>query len=138
METPEFSQDRQQIKRGEFIGGHHQLAFLQFAELDQSLARIQPQIEQLFGILLEDASGIGQRAVARRAVEQGLSDLDFEFADRLTDGRLGAKKLLSGARKSALTGYGKEDFQLGKVHEAVLNSWFEFSRGKPCNQFHCL
>ena len=35
MQAAELGQHRQQVERGEFVGGDHQLAFLQFAQFDQ-------------------------------------------------------------------------------------------------------
>jgi len=60
---------------------------------------------------------IQTKANREKEVEKRLSDLQFQFADGLTDGRLRAKELLGGAREAALAGHGEEDFELGKVHK---------------------
>src|SRR6266852_4480590 len=122
VQTTEFRQHRQQIEGGELVGGHHQLALLQFAELDQSFLCVLPQVEKFLGVFLEDASGVGQHTIARGAVEERLADFQLQLADGLADRRLGAEKLLRGAGEAALTGYCEEDFELGKVHTAVLGS----------------
>ena len=116
MQAAKLAQHRQQIERGEFIGGDHQLALLQLAHFDQRRLRVLAQVEQFLGVFLENASGVGEHALARRAVEERLADLQFKFADGLADRRLGAKQLFGRAGKPAFAGHGEEDFELGKVH----------------------
>ena len=43
--------------------------------------RVVAQVEQSFGVFLQDAAGVGQHAFARGAVEQRLADFFFQLAD---------------------------------------------------------
>ncbi len=74
------------------------------------------QVDQLFGVLEENLAGVGEHALARRAVEQRLAQFVLEFANGLADGGLGAEEFLGGAREAVLAGYGQKDFELGKLH----------------------
>ncbi len=69
MQAPELGQHRQKIKRGEFVGSDCQLAALQFAEFGQRSGGVVAQVQQALGVFLQNASGVGEQAVAGRAVE---------------------------------------------------------------------
>ena len=75
MQPAKFGQHRQQVERGEFVGGDAQLAALQLAQFSERAGGIVAQVEQPLGILLQDASGVGQQAVARGAVEERLAHI---------------------------------------------------------------
>src|ERR1700694_4462413 len=82
MQAAKLAQYRQQVERGEFIGGDREPALLQFAHLHQRRLCILSQIEQFLGVFLQNAPGVGENAVAGRTVEQGLADLQLKLADR--------------------------------------------------------
>ena len=123
MQAPEFGQHRQQIERGEFVGGDGQLAALQLAKFDQRSAGIVAQVQQPFGILLQDAPGVGQQAVARGAIEQRLAEFFFQLVNRLAYRRLGAMQLFRCAGELPFPRHREKHFQLPQVHglEPVLN-----------------
>src|SRR6266478_355821 len=116
MEAAELCQHGQQIERGEFVGRDAQLAGLEFAQLNQGLLRVRPQVEQLLGVLLQGAAGVGEDPFAGGPVKQRLAQLLLEFANGLADRRLGTKQLLGRAREAPLAGHHQEDFELRKVH----------------------
>ena len=120
MKAAKFREHRQQIKNGEFVGRDHQLSLLQFAQLGKRLGGLTAQIDELLGVFVENFSRVRKNPFARGAIEQCLPEFVFELADGLADGRLGAKQLIRGARKAALAGDGKKDFQLGKLHGTPL------------------
>ena len=92
----------------------------QFAKFRERLGGLGAEVDQLLGVLVQDLAGIGENSFARGAVEQGFAELVFELADGLADGRLGAEKLVGSAGEPALASYGKEDFQLRKLHRCPL------------------
>src|SRR5208337_451243 len=116
MQAAIFAEHWQQVERGKFIGGDYQLALLQFAHFYQRHLRVLPQVEQLLRVFLQNASGVGQYPLARSTVAYRFSDLEFEFADGLADGGLGAKELFGGPGEAAFASDTEEDFELGKVH----------------------
>lgn len=65
VESAEFCEHGQQIKSGEFVGGDCQFTFLQLAQFDQSFLGVGAQIQQSFGVFLEDAAGVGEDSLAR-------------------------------------------------------------------------
>ena len=110
--SPKLRQHRQQIKRGEFVGGDGQLAALQFAQFGQRLGGVVAQIQQPLGVFLQNASCVGEQAVARGTVEERLADFVFQLVDGLADRRLGAIQLFRRAGKPPLARHRQEDFQL--------------------------
>ena len=116
MQAPELGQHRQQVEHGKFVGRDDQFAFLQFAQFGKRFGRLAAQVDQFFGILVENFPGVGEDAFARRAVEEGLAEFVLELADGLADRRLGAEKFFGGAREAALAGNSEKHFQLGKFH----------------------
>src|SRR5689334_20195161 len=119
MQAAEFGEHRKQVKDGEFVGGDHQLAFLQLAEFGEGFGGFGSEIDQLLGVLVEDSAGIGQHAFAGGAVEESFAKFVLQLADSLADRRLGAEKFVGSAGETALAGYRQEDFELGKVHGLV-------------------
>src|SRR5262249_38263203 len=91
VQAAKLGQYRQQIKGGELVSGNRQLAFLQFAQFDQSFLRTIAQVQQPLGVFLKYTSGVGQQAVPRTTVKQRLADFLFQLSDRLADSRLRAK-----------------------------------------------
>src|ERR1700722_7299189 len=118
MQSAELAEHRQQIERGKFVRSNRQFALLQFPHLDQCCLSVLPQIEQLFGVLLQHPASVGQHTFARGTVEERLANLYLKLSDSLADCRLGSEEFLCRSRKPALAGNRKEDFQLRKIHKA--------------------
>ncbi len=105
---------------GRFVGADQDAPAAQIAQFAHRRLRLLGQADQPLPVVLQDASGIGQRAALRRPVEQLLAEIDFEPADGLADGRLGAVHLGGRARKAALLGHGEKDPEGGQVHKLLL------------------
>jgi hypothetical protein len=99
VQAAEFREHRQQVERGEFIGGNGQLALLDFAELDQGFLRVIAEVEEFFGVFLQGVACVGEDAFARGAIEEGFTDFFFEFADGLADRGLGAEEFSAAREK---------------------------------------
>ncbi len=91
---------------------------LQFAHRDFSVGgeRQQPS-----GVLLQQAAGLGQGAVADGPIEQAIAELFLEPPDRLAHGRLGAMQLLGGDREAALRRYRHKCAQILQLHRPNYN-----------------
>ena len=79
------------------------------------------QPEQALGVVLEQAAGLGQGAVPRRAVEQALPQLILDAADRLADGRLGPVEAPGGGGKTAIRGDGEKCGEIRQLHKWNLS-----------------
>ena len=82
---------------------------------------VMPQIQQLFRVLIQHLPGIGENALPRRTVKQGLAQFIFQFADGLAHRRLRSVKLLGGPGESVLARNAEKDLQLRKLHLSHLN-----------------
>ena len=69
MQAAELGQERQEVEHSELVGGDDQLALLQFAQFGQRFGGFTAQVDQLFGVFEENLPGVGEDALARRAVE---------------------------------------------------------------------
>src|SRR3954469_20172771 len=116
MQAAEFPEYRQQAKGGELVGSDGKLPHVQLAKLDKSGFRVAAQVQQLLGVFLQHPPRVRKHAVARRTVEQGLSNVFLKLVDRLAHRGLRAVKLLSGAGKTALAGDCEKDFELSQIH----------------------
>jgi type III secretory pathway component EscV len=90
VQPAELIQDRQQVEAGELVGGNTKLALIHLLQFMQGADGLTTHVEQLFRILQQDFTGIGENAFARGAIEEGFANLVLELADRLTDRWLGA------------------------------------------------
>ena len=79
------------------------------------------QPEQALGVVLQQAAGLGQRAVAGRAVEQPLAQLVLDPADRLADGRLGPVKPPGGGGETPVGRNGEKRGQIRELHKSGLS-----------------
>ena len=116
MYPAELVQHRQEIQAGVLVGGDAQLALLQLPQLDERSPGLSAQVEQLLGVFLEHAAGIGEGAVARRTIEQQLAQFGLQLAHELADGRLSSAQALRGPGKALFLNDGQKGFQLCKVH----------------------
>ncbi len=89
---------------------------MQLAQFAERAGGIIAQVEQPLGVFLQHAPGVGQPAVARRAVEQGLAEILFQLVNRLAYRRLGAMQLFRCPGKLAFPGHRQEHFQLRQIH----------------------
>ncbi len=114
MQAAEFGQHRQQVESGEFVGRDAQFAAMQLAQFSERAGGIVAQVEQALGILLQDAPGIGQQAVARGAVEERLAHILFQLVNRLAHRRLGAMQFFRRPGKFPLPRHRQKHFQLSQ------------------------
>ena len=91
---------RQQAVDRRLVGAHDDAAAAHLLQLLDGGLRLAGEPEQALGVVLEQAPGLGQRAVAGGPVEQPLAQLVLDPADRLADGRLGPVQPAGGRRKS--------------------------------------
>ena len=75
------------------------------------------QPEQALGVVLQQPAGLGERAVARRAVEQSLPQLILDAAHRLADGRLRPVETPRGGGKTAVSGHRQERGEVRQLHK---------------------
>ena len=73
--------------------------------------------ENVFGLLQEDAPGVGQRDVLSATLEQGHADGFFELAYLLAQRRLRGAESRSRAREAELLGDGHEVAEMSEFHE---------------------
>ena len=85
---------------GRFVGPHDHPAPPDLLELPDRQLGLACKPEQALGVALEQASGLGQGAVPRGAVEQPLAQLILDPPDRLADGRLGPMEPAGGCREA--------------------------------------
>ena len=85
-----------------------------------AISRLVGEPEQPLRVVLQQAAGLGQRAVAGRAVEQPLAELVLEPADRLADGRLGAVQPPAAAEKLRSVRDGEKRRQIRQLHKQLL------------------
>jgi hypothetical protein len=111
---------REQIKSGGLIGAHGQLPTLEGAELIEGGARLSPQVQDSFRVLVHHAPGFGEDAAPGGAVQQGFSCPLLEPADGLADCRLRSEELGPRTGKTLFFDYRHEGFELGDFHGCLL------------------
>ena len=99
---------RQQAVDGGLVGADDDAAAADLLQLAHRRLRLVGQPEQPLRVVLEQPSGLGQRAVARRAVEEPLPQLVLDAADRLADGRLGPVQAPRRGGKTAVRRHGEK------------------------------
>ena len=111
---------RQQGMDGRFVGADDDPPAPDLLELPDRQLGLAGQSEQALGVVLKQPAGLGQRAVARGAVEQPLAELILDAPDRLADGRLGPVEP-AGRRREAVIGRNREKCrQILQLHKIVL------------------
>ena len=120
--APEAGDDRQQRMDGGFVGADDDAAAAHLLELADGELGVGGEGQQAAGIVLEEAAGLGQRAVARRAVEQAIPELFFEAFDGLADRRLGPVELLCGLGKTSLGRDGRENGEILQLHGVIITT----------------
>ena len=105
-----------------FVGADDDAAAAHLLELADGELGVGGEGQQAAGIVLEEAAGLGQRAVARRAVEQAIPELFFEAFDGLADRRLGPVELLCGLGKTSLGRDGRENGEILQLHGAIITT----------------
>ena len=94
------------------------------------------RVQQARGVVLQEPAGLGQGAVARRAVEQPLPELFFEPPDGLADGRLGPVELLGRPREAALGGDRRENGEVLQLHGLIITIFLYNSKNYKFD-YHC-
>ena len=82
-----------------------------------AISRLAGQPQQPLRVVLEQAAGLGQRAVAGRPVEQPLPQLILDAPDRLADGRLGPVEPAGRGGETPVGGNGEKRGQIRKLHK---------------------
>jgi hypothetical protein len=108
---------RQQAVHGRFVGADDDAAAAHLLQLADGRLRLAGEPEEPLRIVLQEASGLGQRAVARRAVEQPLAQLILDPPDRLADGGLRPVQAPRRGRKAAIRGHREESRQVRQLHK---------------------
>ena len=89
---------------------------MQLPQLAQRARRLTAQVQQLHRVLAQHLAGIGQRAVARRPLQQHLAQLRLQLGDRLAHRRLGSVQPRRRPREAALLRHRQKRLQLKQVH----------------------
>ena len=116
----EAADERQQRVHGGFVGADEHAAAAQVAQLAHRRFGFLGQPHQPLPVVLQHLAGVGQRAGLRRSIEELLAQVDFEAANGLADGRLGAVDLGRGPRETPLLGDGEKRLQGGDIHKFAL------------------
>jgi hypothetical protein len=101
---PEARHQRQQGVNGRFVRADEHTAPAQIAKLAHGRLGFLSQPDESLAVVLEDAPGVRERPALRRPVEQLLTEVSLQAANRLTHGGLGAMDTDGGARKAPLLG----------------------------------
>jgi hypothetical protein len=99
---PEVIQQRQQIHAREFIRSDVKAAALHLPQVDEGLARILTEIQQLLRILAQKLACVRESSIARGTIEQRLSNIRLQLVHQLAYGRLRTMKPVGRARKALL------------------------------------
>ena len=102
MRFAEPRDERQDDVNGGFVGADQDAAATQVAEVLDGHLGLFGEAKQALRIVPEQPSGVGQRGVLGRPVEEALADALLEPADGLADGRLGPVQLHGRPGKAAL------------------------------------
>jgi hypothetical protein len=99
------------------VGPDQHAPFPDVAQVGDGASGFIGEPQQTGGVVEQQLAGVGQGAVARRAVDQALAGVVFEPPDRLADGRLGAPEFACGAGKTALGGDNGEYAEILEGHK---------------------
>ena len=102
MVDPEGLEQRQECVNTGLVGADHHAALLDVAQFMHADRRFLQQTDDALGVRKEELSGVRQRAVARRAIDEPLSGGLFKAANGLTDGGLSTAQFLCCAGETAL------------------------------------
>jgi len=108
--------DGQEVHHRVLVRRDGDLAAPEAAELQDRAHGVAAQVEQLLGVLVEDAARGGERAILRRAVDEGRADLALEALEGLAHGGLGPVQALGGGREALLLRDGEQHLELGQIH----------------------
>ena len=102
MLARETIDDRQQAVDRRLVRPDDDPAAADLLELPDGRLGLAASRSSRVRVVLEQPAGLGQRAVARGAVEQPLAQLVLQPADGLADRRLGPVQLLGGRREASI------------------------------------
>ena len=108
----------QDSMNGCLVGADEHPAPTQVAEILDGGLGLLGQAKEPLGVVAEQTTGVCERGVLGRPVEQPLADALLEPSDRLADRRLGAVELHGCPREAPLGGDAEEDAQLGQFHSS--------------------
>ena len=120
MLQPKPADQRQQRVHRALVGANQHPATAQVAQLANSRLRLFTEAHQPLRIIAQDATGLRERALLGRAVEQPLAEFVLEPPDGLTDRRLRPVQLGRRAREAPLRGDGQKHLQFGQIHRGSL------------------
>src|SRR5262249_35224213 len=109
----------QYVNAGRGAGPDEQRSPAEPAELEDGLASALGGVDDLRGVWLEDAAGLGQRDRAALAYEQIGPELRLELAHVLGQRGLRQMDLLGGDAEALLPSHGEEHFALPERHSAL-------------------
>ena len=114
---------RQHRVHAAFVRADEHAALLDVAQVGDRAGRLVDQTQQPVGVLEQQLAGVGQRAVARRPIDQPLAGAVLEPPDRLADRRLRPAKLAGRPREAPLGGDGGEHAEIleGHRHRAATH-----------------
>ena len=116
MRGGEPLEQRQQRVDRRLVGADDQSAAAQLLQLPHRGLRLAREADEPLRVVLQQLARLGQRAVARRPIEEPLAELVLEPANGLADGRLRAVKLARRGREAALGGDDQERGQVRQLH----------------------
>jgi len=111
MLLAEFGDGGKQRVDGAFIDAKRQLATSQAFEFGEAFFHFVAEVEEAFGVVLEEDTGISEADRAGATDEEGLTKVLLELADAEADGGLGAVEAFRGAGEGAFAGDGEEDLE---------------------------
>src|SRR5262249_7523631 len=122
VQMSEFVQGFEKVQAGELVGCYRQLALVELSKFLQCGTGLGSQVEELLRVVLKQSTGVSEAAVSGGAIEQRFAHLGFEFANRLTYGRLCAKELFRRAREAAFSGNSHKSLELKQIHKTFLST----------------
>ena len=116
MQFAKLGQGGEKRVNGTFVDADGKFAALETFEFGKTFFDFVAEVDEAFGVFLEEQAGVGETDRAGASNEQGLAEGIFEFADGKTDSGLRAVQAFGGAGKAAFLRDHKENLQFAEVH----------------------
>ena len=119
MRLLERADERQHRVDSALVGADDDAADADVAQVGDGGGRLVNEPQQPRGVVEQHLAGVGQRPVARRAIDQPLPGAVFEPADRLADRGLRPAELVGRAREAPLGGDNGEHAEVFERHVQI-------------------
>ena len=105
---------------GRLVGADEHASPAQIAQLAHGRLGLFREAYEPLAVVLQNLSGVGERAGLRRPIEELLAEIEFEPSHGLTDCRLRPVHFGGSPRETAFLGDGEKGLQCGNVHKNGL------------------